>query len=421
MVKISIVIPVYNCEKYLEQCIRSVLCQSLKEIEIICIDDGSIDYSSQIIQSFQLKDARLILLRQENQGSGVARNLGIQKATGKYIAFLDADDYYIDRNALELMFHKCEDKNLAVCGSLRKCKREGTKEIDEMEEIETLFQGISTDEVFNYWEFQLDYYYQSFLFSRKFLVENNIFFPDYRRFQDPPFLVRALYEAGKFAVADTYLYCYRVSDMAPRFNPQKVNDLLHGLMDNLQFAREHNLKILFRNTVQRIEDEYVDIICKNLLMDDLSILKSLLQMNQLISDFYGDEFYVIQPLRTILFSMNQYSYREEVLKRLKGQDEIAIYGAGKYGKLFLGFLKRNHLQSKVKYFVVSDLVGNKSQIEGIPVVVLSDFIKKSKRFVYVTVRREFREKVRQALDRYEYQDYEMIKEEFLHVIALEAE
>ena len=80
MTKISIIIPVYKCEAYLETCIRSVYEQSLKELEIICINDGTTDVSIKVIEELRKEDERIILLQQENQGAGVARNRGLRKA-----------------------------------------------------------------------------------------------------------------------------------------------------------------------------------------------------------------------------------------------------------------------------------------------------------------------------------------------------
>ena len=207
--------------------------------------------------------------------------------------------------------------------------------------------------------------------------------------------------------------------MTPRFNPMKVRDLLNGLMDNIQFAGKHNLRILFRNTVQRLEDEYVDIICKNLSMEDLGLLKLLLQINERINIFYGKEEYVIQPLRTLIFGLSQNQYRKELLCGIEKQKEIALYGAGKYAKIFLKFLKNNCLQDRMKCFVVSDLTGNQSEIEGIPVVRLNEFLQERKMTVYVTVRGGLQKEITQVLDKYRYKDYLMVRNEFLHIIATE--
>ena len=92
-VKVSVIIPVYNTKQFLEQCLDSVISQTLKETEIICIDDGSRDGSAEIMQSYAVKDGRIRIITQPNSGLGAARNSGMESASGEYIAFLDSDDW----------------------------------------------------------------------------------------------------------------------------------------------------------------------------------------------------------------------------------------------------------------------------------------------------------------------------------------
>ncbi len=94
MVKVSVIIPVYNAEKYLDQCLESLCVQTLKEIEIICVDDGSTDGSPEILKKFREKDDRIQILTQNNQYAGAARNNGMKAASGEYLLFLDADDFF---------------------------------------------------------------------------------------------------------------------------------------------------------------------------------------------------------------------------------------------------------------------------------------------------------------------------------------
>lgn len=94
MILISIIIPVYNCEKYIQKCLNSVLLQSVKEIEIICIDDGSKDNSLKLLYEIAKKDTRILVLTHENRGVSYTRNRGLQQARGQYIAFIDADDIW---------------------------------------------------------------------------------------------------------------------------------------------------------------------------------------------------------------------------------------------------------------------------------------------------------------------------------------
>lgn len=404
MTKISIIIPVYNCETYLETCIRSVFEQSLKELEIICINDGSTDDSVKVLEKLRKEDERIILLQQENQGAGVARNRGLRKARGKYVAFLDADDYYIDSNALEIMFKTCEKDNVCICGSMHMCMK------GEEEHTYQVFAKETENRILNYKDYQMDYFYQNYLFQRKLLVDNKIVFPKYRRYQDPPFFVRAVYTAERFRVIDTCLYCYRMPEAATRYTTEKVCDLLRGLIDNLMFAKEHDLDLLFENTAQRIEYEFAYVIYENVSQDNLDLLKLLMKANRIISAEHGKPDFIIKPLRLILFSAEQ--YEEKLVQRIKSEGEIALYGAGKITRKLLQFIKDRNLQGNIKAIVVSDMEGNETHIEGIPVVPLENFSEKKDYFLLVTVGKKIAEEIAMHLNQNGYTNYEVIHELF---------
>lgn len=108
---VSVVVPVYNTARYLPQCVDSLINQTLRDVEFIFVDDGSTDNSVEILEQYRKKDERIKILRQENMHAGVARNNGMKQATGKYIIFLDSDDYY-DLTLLERAF-RCAEKNQA--------------------------------------------------------------------------------------------------------------------------------------------------------------------------------------------------------------------------------------------------------------------------------------------------------------------
>lgn len=108
---VSIVVPVYNTEKYLNRCISSLVNQSYQNIEILLIDDGSTDKSGEICDAWSVKDSRVYVIHKENEGAGITRNLGIEKAKGEYICFFDSDDY-ISKRAIEKAY-ECAYKNRA--------------------------------------------------------------------------------------------------------------------------------------------------------------------------------------------------------------------------------------------------------------------------------------------------------------------
>ena len=111
--KISVIIPVYNAHDYLRDCINSILNQTLKEIEVICVDDDSTDDSLAILEEYARSDARLKVIHQENGGAGAARNNGLQYAEGEYLSILDCDDFF-EQNMLERSYQEAKEKEADI-------------------------------------------------------------------------------------------------------------------------------------------------------------------------------------------------------------------------------------------------------------------------------------------------------------------
>lgn len=372
VVKVSIIIPVYNMENYIEASIESIRRQTLKELEIICIDDGSTDDSVSLLHKFVEQDKRIRLLFQKHQGAGSARNVGIQEAKGEYVAFLDADDYYLDEDALQSMYDACINSGTSVCGSRRKNLQNG--QLKESSHRAFLQDNVLPGQIWSYQDYQMDYDYQSYLFSRKLLVDGGIFFPDYLRYQDPPFMVRAMYAAMQFTYVDKYLYCYRISNSVKKFNAVKTVDLLRALLDNIQFAEEHHLDILWEKTVERLEYEYASLIVHSMKKDNPTILQLLIRANEMVSHFRQDETYMIRPLRLMMEAASEWDYRKHLEKLLDKTDSLVIYGAGMMGQAFLKYLLENHRREQVRCFLVTSLYGNPKTIQDISVVSLEQYI-----------------------------------------------
>lgn len=213
-IKISVIVPVYNTEKYLEECLQSILGQTVTDIEVICVDDGSTDSSIDMIRSLQLSDKRLKLLTQKNKGGGEARNLGMSKAVGEYLMFLDSDDYF-EEELMEKMYQRAEETKAHVCICKAKCYHEDlgftTPEPAALRE-----EFLPEKEVFS-WKDMPDYIFNTFhnwpwnkIFSRKFIEERGIRFQSLKRTNDLLFTNKALMEAERISVVNEELVNYRV-------------------------------------------------------------------------------------------------------------------------------------------------------------------------------------------------------------------
>lgn len=378
-IKISIIIPVYNCLKYLDDCIESAKNQKISPKEIICIDDGSVDGSYEYLMDISKNDSEIIVLQQENQGAGIARNTGLEVARGRYIAFLDADDKFADIDALEKMYILCEENKVSVCRALKN-NTDGTVYARENFFIDIL-KDKSKSNIISYNEFQDDYDYMAYIYERNMLNSHNIKFPNYRRFQDPPFLVRALYHANNIVICDKWIYSYRQPMGAPRFNAIKVADMLAGMRDNLKFAINHNLEHLFVNTLNRIEYEYCNTIVA-FLPQNIEIIRLLVEINNMVVKKRGRAILPLEYIQECVQYKND-KYENELCNSIDESKEIIIYGAGHYGQLFYDFLMRYGLNKKVSRFVVScDICEN--FVKGLPVTLIAD-IKQKNIPIYIAV------------------------------------
>lgn len=206
MIKLSIVIPVYNTEKYLQKCLDSIFMQNFTNFEVICVDDGSTDNSLEILARY--KD--ITVIKQTNKGSGVARNLGLQQAKGEYVLFMDSDDWLVD-GALEKIIHEAKNLDLDILifggkiyskGRLR-CGRYSVNKIPKKYRNRVFSKQEFKDEIFKFpstaW---------TKLYKRDFLIKNNIRFQEIFVGQDQLFFVDSMLKSERIAVLDEDLYCY---------------------------------------------------------------------------------------------------------------------------------------------------------------------------------------------------------------------
>lgn len=207
MPKISVIIPVYNVEKYLRQCLDSVVNQTYRNLEIICVDDGSKDKSGEILDEYAQKDDRFVVIHQKNQGQAVARNVGMDIATGKYILFVDSDDW-IDLNTCSILIEKAEliqsdvlcFQFVSVNNSAQRVRAPiPSKFFESYDDISNRIENILSG----------SYSPCNKLLRKDFLDSNKIRFIPGLLFEDNPFVFELAMLAKQYDVIPMTLYYYR--------------------------------------------------------------------------------------------------------------------------------------------------------------------------------------------------------------------
>jgi Glycosyltransferases involved in cell wall biogenesis len=229
-------------ETYLPECLDSVLGQSLSEIEVVCVDDGSTDGGPGVLRKYADKDSRVRIIRQNNQGAGPAQNAGLRAAVGEFICFLGADDYYHDARALEDLYQAAKQNGALVCGGGALALRDG--QLEELNKHRD--KNIFPQEGFiSFADFLYVWIYTRYIFQRKLICENSIFFPDYRRGQDPVWCAQALDAAGRFYALPRIVYVYRLGYREINWTPRLKTDTLQYNLDLMRFAVDKNYPALF--------------------------------------------------------------------------------------------------------------------------------------------------------------------------------
>lgn len=245
-IQVSVIIPMYNVENYIEECISSIQKQTLKNIEIIVIDDVSTDDSLQIVNKIARDDIRIhILSTNKNSGAGFARNLGIEAAKGEYCIFMDADDFYYDDECLEFLYKKAKEKKVVSVGG-DKIDFDGRKNSfikwSSIRDKNELLNAKKMDSIF---------WYTTYIFERKFLIENNILFPETRIFEDPIFFANVLDKIDSFYLTSRKVYVYRVLYKKKKLGLNDVENI---------FKATTSIRGLLSNEYSIWKEQYLSII-----------------------------------------------------------------------------------------------------------------------------------------------------------------
>lgn len=268
MAKVSVVVPVYNAEKHLDRCIKSILGQSFADLELIIVNDGSTDGSLKKCEKYAIKDKRLVIIDQKNEGCIAARRRGIEATTSNYVMFVDADDW-INKKTIETLYNEMmeNDVDVTVCNIFRffgrtsLVKKKNESEYFNKEKI-YVKESIKNDLIVAYLyghPFPASLYAK--LYKRDLLVNSGKYLNQITFFgEDLYFNIEILLKANKVKVIDKALYYYRAGGNTSKYMPYLFKDMVNGytiqkgIIDdyyqNTKYANYNGISIMLLNTLK---------------------------------------------------------------------------------------------------------------------------------------------------------------------------
>ena len=299
---ISIIVPIYNAEKYIKKCVNSLINQTKKELEIILINDGSTDDTLKILKEY--KDKRIKLFSNKNQGIGKTRNFGISKATSEYIMFCDSDDYY-EPNMCELMYDiaKKEDLDIVICDFFKEYDS-GKVEPFKVASFDytTLKETPSLLRTTNLAPWNK-------IYRTELLKNNNILFEENLKYEDTPFVAKALDCANRIGKIDKCLNHYIVHEQSETtirdrrcFDIIKIVDILRNYFKDKDYIKEDldkwTVRTITNYTIQQ-RDQIDRNVAKEFIEEAFAYLK------REVSDFKNNKYYEERGLLKRIIEKNK--------------------------------------------------------------------------------------------------------------------
>lgn len=243
---VSLIIPVFNVEEYLEECLESIINQSFSDYEVILVDDGSTDKSRSIISDYEKHFNKITVLYQKNKGVSEARNLALKHATGEYVLYIDSDDF-LKINMLELMVNKAKNTKADIVMCNYNLYYGANNENNRVFSYNLLEDNIySSKEVIDMMlNFKLQGQLWNKLFKRSLLIEDNFEFESGRYIQDIFPVFKVINKSEKIAFINEDLYYYRQRDTSTihKKNSKLVEDYYHAMYSIIQYIIGNEIKV----------------------------------------------------------------------------------------------------------------------------------------------------------------------------------
>ncbi|WP_079754666.1 glycosyltransferase [Campylobacter coli] len=369
---VSIIVPIYNVEKYLRQCLDSIITQTLKDIEIILVNDGSTDNCGVICDEYALKDKRIQVIHKTNAGLGAAYNTGLEMASGEYIGFVESDDW-IEPNMYEELYTKAKETDVDVCisGFFWHKNNKDTKE-------ETLLKVLNMEGNFNIQNYpQLIISHSSIwckLYNHKFIKYNQIQFIDSSSnngyYCDIPFWTKICCLAQNITKLDSCFYHYRIdnpnaSSIDTR-SDRKLLQIIPSLTNMLNIAKQYGkynyLKEELVYNITLTAFRYFSNIQKSDKNEFFNQFRNLVLNLEITSDFKF-QYFKISDYKNILrkqflFAVldNDYNLALEIAKALKinAKQRVQSHLSYRYGKIILDNYKSSFNFFKIPFLMIKE-------------------------------------------------------------------
>ncbi len=368
-IAISVIIPIYNMEKYLKACLDSVIEQTLKNIEIICINDGSTDHTKEILDSYKYLD-RIKIIEQENLGASIARNRGIEIAQGEFLAFIDPDDFYPENDVLEYLYNNAKKEKVDICGGGQCHLIEGRIRYDY--NILPIFEK---KQMIDYRDYQFAFGYMRYIYRSELINSHAIRFPNYKRYQDPLFLVKAMMAAEKILGIPKIVYCARYVDKVINYSDGEVIfGHCYGIGEIMEIAEKSNMKILFESMWNDLKKQYLDSLYRGVLDEKPAAIRAYEYILQINKRGYFEEMDILSGEDLIEYAKKQFDKSNYFVNEIMNATSVIIYGAREKAKRIYDCIHEKIEKEKKVDFVVSDLKDRTTTARGIQLKSLDDIL-----------------------------------------------
>lgn len=295
--KVSVIVPIYNVEKYLDKCLSSLKSQTLTDFEALLINDGTPDESMKIAEKYAVDDSRFIIYNKKNGGLSDARNYGIERAKGEFIVFVDSDDY-LHKDYLKTMYDDCINNNadMAYCRFKHTYLKSGIK----MPSINPRKGIIDKSKALNMLirDNRMHSYAWNKMYRRTLFIDNDIRYPIIY-FEDVATSARVLFHANKIAVTDKKLYFYvrRSGSIMSTMNSQKIEHLLLSILITRNYIQLHGEYDKYKKAVKavalkmRLINIY-SIIRQHIICRNFKNMKTNLRTNKLLYKYIISDDYI---------------------------------------------------------------------------------------------------------------------------------